>query len=192
MSVAPKESWGGARAPMQFLHLCGVTLAPWQSGRLLVWDATFPDTFATSYRTHDTQEAGKVAENAEDMKAEKYWGLPTSHSFTPIALETMGIIDPRSMAFLMDLHGASDSHGVGKAEVIKLSITAAICDCTEGKLLSCGGHERLTDTTLTLILSCAYFYFCCLFIVTLFVRFVCLIFPLKKSTQVMKKISMYE
>ena len=81
----------------------GVTLAPWQAGRLLVWDATYPDTFATSYRTHATQEAGKVAENAEDRKTEKYRGLPASHSFTPITIETMGAIGPRSMAFLKAL-----------------------------------------------------------------------------------------
>ena len=81
----------------------GVTLVPWQAGRLLVWDVTCPDTFASSYRTQATQEAGKVAENAEDRKAEKYRGLPASHSFTPIAIETMGAIGPRSMAFLKDL-----------------------------------------------------------------------------------------
>ena len=80
-----------------------MTLAPWQAGRLLVWDATCPDTFATSYRTHATQEAGKVAENAEDRKTEKYRGLPASYSFTPIAIETMGAIGPRSMAFLKAL-----------------------------------------------------------------------------------------
>ena len=50
----------------------GVALAPWQSGRLLVWDATCLDTFATSYRALATGGAGMVAENTEDRKAEKY------------------------------------------------------------------------------------------------------------------------
>ena len=36
----------------------GVTLAPWRSGRLLVWDATCPDTFATSCRAQATQGVG--------------------------------------------------------------------------------------------------------------------------------------
>ena len=36
----------------------GVTLTPWKSGRLLVWDATCPDTFAPSYRAHATVEPG--------------------------------------------------------------------------------------------------------------------------------------
>ncbi len=39
----------------------GVTLATWKSGRLLVWDATCPDTFTPSYRTDaypSTRESG--------------------------------------------------------------------------------------------------------------------------------------
>ena len=39
----------------------GVTLAPWKCGQLLVWDATCPDTFTPSYRTHATLEPGRVA-----------------------------------------------------------------------------------------------------------------------------------
>ena len=81
----------------------GVTLAPWSSGCLLIWDATCPDTFAISYRAQATSEAGRVAESAEDRKAEKYRGLPASHSFTPVAIETLGAIGPRSMLFLRDL-----------------------------------------------------------------------------------------
>ena len=81
----------------------GATLAPWSSGCLLVWDATCPDTFAISYRAQATSEAGRVAESAEDRKAEKYRGLPASHSFTPVAIETLGAIGPRSMLFLRDL-----------------------------------------------------------------------------------------
>ena len=77
----------------------GVTLAPWSSGCLLVWDATYPDTFAISHRAQATSEAGRVAESAEDRKR----GLPASHSFTPVAIETLGAIGPRSMLFLRDL-----------------------------------------------------------------------------------------
>ena len=79
----------------------------WHPGRLhgclLVWDATCPDTFVTSYRTYTIQEAGKDAENAEDRKVEKYQGLPASHSFTLITIETMGAISLRSMAFLREM-----------------------------------------------------------------------------------------
>ena len=37
------------------------------------------------------------------IKAEKYRGLPASHSFTPVAIETLGAIGPRSMLFLRNL-----------------------------------------------------------------------------------------
>ena len=56
----------------------GVTLAPWKSRRLLVWDATCLDTFALSYRAQATQRPGKVAAVAEKRKEEKYRCLPPS------------------------------------------------------------------------------------------------------------------
>ena len=68
----------------------GVTLAPWKCGQLLVWDATCPDTFAASYRTHATSEPGRVAALAEDRKVDKYRDLPRSHLFCPLSIETMG------------------------------------------------------------------------------------------------------
>ena len=81
----------------------GVTQTPWKSGGLLVWDATCPDAFAASYRAQATLEAGKVAESAEDRKAAKYSSLPSSHIFTPVAIETLGAMGPASMSFLKDL-----------------------------------------------------------------------------------------
>ena len=60
-------------------------------------------TFAIFYRAQATSESGRVAESAEDRKAEKYRGLPASHSFTAVAIETLGAIGPRSMLFLRDL-----------------------------------------------------------------------------------------
>ena len=67
---------------------------------LMVWDATCPDTFAPSYRAHATQEPGKVTEAAEDKK---YIGLPPGHFFSPIAIETLGAIGPKSLALLKEL-----------------------------------------------------------------------------------------
>ena len=81
----------------------GASLAPWKSGCLLVWEVTCPDTFALSYRVHATQEPGKVAATAEERKSEKYRGLPPGHMFSPIAIETLGAIGPKSLALLKDL-----------------------------------------------------------------------------------------
>ena len=76
-------------------------MAPWKSGRLLVWDTTCPDTFAPSYRAHATVEPGRVAAIAEDRKDEKYRDLPSTHWFCPIAIETMGAVGPRCAESLL-------------------------------------------------------------------------------------------
>ena len=80
-----------------------MTLTPWKSGRLLVWDATCPDTFAPSYRAHATVEPGRVAAGAEDRKEEKYRDLPSSHLFCPISIETMGAMGPRSLTLVKEV-----------------------------------------------------------------------------------------
>ena len=81
----------------------GVTLIPWKNGKPLVWDATCPDTLAPSYRDIATANAGAVAAKAEDGKVAKYLSLDPNHSFVPVAVETLGVIGPKSMAFLKDL-----------------------------------------------------------------------------------------
>lgn len=81
----------------------GVTMIPWKNGKPLVWDATCPDTLAPSYRTFACSRAGSVATMAEERKETKYVGLGSSHSFVPVAVETFGVIGPKSMAFLKDL-----------------------------------------------------------------------------------------
>lgn len=81
----------------------GITVVPWKNGKLLVWDATCPDTYALSYRGQATSGAGEVAARAEDRKQAKYTHLAPSQSFTPVAIETSGVIGPRSLAFLREL-----------------------------------------------------------------------------------------
>ena len=81
----------------------GITVVPWKSGKLLVWDATCPDTYAPSYASSATSEAGAVAAMAEERKISKYSNLNAAHSFTPVAVETSGVIGSQSLAFLRDL-----------------------------------------------------------------------------------------
>ena len=81
----------------------GVTLVPWRSGRLLVWDATCPDTFAPSHLPSATREAGAVAAQAERSKREKYSALDQCHTFTPVAIETAGPFGPETFSFLREL-----------------------------------------------------------------------------------------
>ena len=81
----------------------GMSIVPWSSGRLLVWDATSPDTLAASYRGQATAEAGKVAAAAEERKANKYIHLDPAYLFIPLAFETMGVFGPKTLAFVREL-----------------------------------------------------------------------------------------
>ena len=81
----------------------GVTLVPWKSGRLLVWDATCSETFAPSHLPSATREAGTVAAQAEQSKQEKYAALNQCHIFTPVAIETAGPFGPETFLCLRDL-----------------------------------------------------------------------------------------
>ena len=58
----------------------GVTLVPWRRGKLLVWDATCPDTLAFSYRANATAGAGEVAAMAEQKKLIKYDSLAPNYA----------------------------------------------------------------------------------------------------------------
>ena len=55
----------------------GITVMPWKDGKLLMWDATCPDTFASSYVALATSEAGAVAAHAEVRKCDKYRRVPS-------------------------------------------------------------------------------------------------------------------
>ena len=68
----------------------GMSLAPWSSGKLLVWDATCSDTFAPSHRSQATHAPGEVAARTDERKEAKYISLPAGHQFVPVAVETMG------------------------------------------------------------------------------------------------------
>ena len=73
------------------------------NGQLLVWDATCPETFAPSYVSNSTREAGAVAALAEERKRMKYCQLDSSHQFEPVAIETTGVIGEQSKKFLVEL-----------------------------------------------------------------------------------------
>ena len=81
----------------------GVSVVPWRSGKLLVWDATCTDTFALSYRSLAVHSAGAVAARVESLKEEKYIDLLHSHDFAPVAVETSGVLRPRSLSFVKEL-----------------------------------------------------------------------------------------
>ena len=81
----------------------GITVVPWKGGRLLVWDATCPDTFTTSYLPSAASDVGEVAAAAEERKRRKYSLLDQGHSFVPVAIETAGVFGPETMDFMWEL-----------------------------------------------------------------------------------------
>ena len=81
----------------------GASVVPWRGGKILIWDATCPDTFASSHERLATWEAGAVAAETEHRKRQKYANLDGNHVFVPVAVETLGVIGPDSESFLRDL-----------------------------------------------------------------------------------------
>ena len=65
-------------------------------GKVLVWDATCPDTLAPSYSTLAVREAGAVEDEAERRKV-KYAHLENSHLWLSKPWESLG---PRLVPFL--------------------------------------------------------------------------------------------
>ena len=73
-----KRSLGSAKIPahLEPAGICrsdgkrpdGATVLPWKSGRILVWDATCPDTFAPSHRDLATRGAGAVAYQVDKIR----------------------------------------------------------------------------------------------------------------------------
>ena len=68
-----------------------------------MWDATCKDTFAPSYVSYATREAGLVAKQTEEEKRSKYRHLAASHIFVPVAVETSGVFGMEALEFIKEL-----------------------------------------------------------------------------------------
>ena len=81
----------------------GAFIVPWKEGRVLLWDATCPDTLAPSYLSFATAEAGAVAREAKHQKQVKISHLENSHYFVPIAIKTLGAMRHEARSFPKEL-----------------------------------------------------------------------------------------
>ena len=81
----------------------GASIVPWKCGKVLVWDATCPDTLAPSHSSLAVREAGAVAADAEYRKTQKYTHLSSSHNFVPIAVETLGVFGKDAHSFFKEV-----------------------------------------------------------------------------------------
>ena len=68
----------------------GATLIPFSQSKCLVWDFTCPDTLAPSHLSQSSLASGSAAAGAESRKRAKYAELARSHTFVPVAVETLG------------------------------------------------------------------------------------------------------
>lgn len=78
-------------------------MVPWKGGKVLVWDTTCSDTLTRSDSSLAVREAGAVDTDAEHRKRQKYARLETSHIFTPVAVETVGVFRADAQSFFQDI-----------------------------------------------------------------------------------------
>ena len=69
----------------------------------MAWDTTVVDTLAPSYVDVSAQVTASAAQAAAERNVSKYAGLPASHLFVPIAIETLGPINKAGHSFLSEL-----------------------------------------------------------------------------------------
>ena len=81
----------------------GVTMVSWARGRCMAWDVTVPDTLAPSHVQASAGRAGVVAELSEATKITKYATIATTHTFIPLAFETLGVWGDQARKFIFEL-----------------------------------------------------------------------------------------
>ena len=85
-------------------RLDGLTSVPWSHAcKIIDLDVIIPDTLASSYCPLVVSKAGAVAARAESLKESKYQQLALLYLFSPLAIESLGAIGPKSWNFLTDL-----------------------------------------------------------------------------------------
>ena len=81
--------------------LTAALLIPWHSGKAMAWEVTVVNTLAESYLRLSASPGG-TAEHAAARKSAKYLSLPPSHTFQPLALETLGPINSTEISFFAE------------------------------------------------------------------------------------------
>ena len=103
----------------------GATLIPWMGGKYLAWDATVVHTCAASYI--GAGSVGPASVQAANRKIQKYQGLPTSHLFQPVAIETLGPFNPSALDFISELGRRMSFTGGDRRETSFLFQRLSVC-----------------------------------------------------------------
>ena len=69
----------------------------------MAWDVRVPDTLAPSHVQASATRAGTVAEQSEALKTTKYAAIAVSHTFIPLAFETLGAWGKQAQQFVAEL-----------------------------------------------------------------------------------------
>ena len=84
----------------------GVTTQTYRNGKPLIWDFTCHDTLAHTYvNTYkwSSKKAGRVAEEAEKDKVDKYKSMTNEFYMVPMCMETLGVWGPAGYKFIKEL-----------------------------------------------------------------------------------------
>ncbi|XP_055347966.1 uncharacterized protein LOC129595079 [Paramacrobiotus metropolitanus] len=81
----------------------GVTLVPWERGKMLTWDATCVCTVALSHIAATSKQAGAAAARAEQDKVEKYPDITPDYLFRAVGVETLGPLGPDASRMVTEL-----------------------------------------------------------------------------------------
>ena len=108
----------------------------------MTWDVTVTDTMAESYLSSASAIAGSVAENAADRKELKYQSLATTHTFIPLAFETLGPINTKGVEFFnilgrrLTAHSGDTRETVFLFQLLSLTIQRFNAVCFQGSFNS--------------------------------------------------------
>ena len=124
-------------------RLDDVIIMPLQSGCVLIWDVTCPDTFTPFHQQLAVKEAGAVAGQAERWKVGKYAELAVMHNFVPVVVETTWSLWARSTHFPF-----------GTWPMYQRTVNCRATTYSKGSqwlsrgavLLQCWAHPQLEDT----------------------------------------------
>ena len=72
---------------------------------MLMWDATCVNTFADTHLLDCASAAGAAARAAEERKRQHYAELAQRYDFTPLAVETSGVLGPSFNCLIQDIGG---------------------------------------------------------------------------------------
>jgi len=116
----------------------GVTLIPWARGRCMAWDVTVPDTLAPSHVQATAASAGAAASSSEALKSAKYADLAATHTFIPLAFETLGSWGEHARHFVAELgrRTSAVTGDIRESAFLRQRISVAI---QRGNALACAG-----------------------------------------------------